>query len=113
MELEKRRKLSILCVAIAATTIVKRRRRSSRQRRLWTHEWLKRREIEGCYAVTFKELKENDEIRYRNFLRMDHETFKTLLQLVHARISRKNTKMRSAMSSGERLTITLRFFTLF
>lgn len=109
MDVEKRRKLSLLCGIIAATTIIKRHRRLIRKRRLWAHEWLMRREVEGFYAMTMKELQEKDEIRYSNFLRMDYATFKTLLQLVDPHISRENTTMRLAISSGERLTITLRF----
>ncbi len=40
---------------------------------------------------------------------MDYATFKALLQLVDPHISRENTTMRLEISSGERLTITLRF----
>ena len=107
--MEKVKKLSILCGVILISTIIKRRRRSIRHRRLWSHEWLMKREVEGFYAVMMKELQEKDEIRYSNFLRMDYETFRTLLQLVDPHISRKNTNMRLAIGSGERLTITLRF----
>ena len=46
---------------------------------------------------------------YRNFVRMNAVTFKTLLNMVAHLIFRKDTNMREAIPPGERLALTLRF----
>ncbi|KAJ8963117.1 hypothetical protein NQ318_018582 [Aromia moschata] len=46
---------------------------------------------------------------WRNYLRMDEETYIELLNLVTPFIKRKDTIMRTAITPHERLTATLRF----
>lgn len=46
---------------------------------------------------------------FKNYLRMDFETFRILLDLVFPIISKQNTKMRESISAEERLTTTLRY----
>jgi hypothetical protein len=102
------RKRRVAILAGVVLLLSKRRRTIQGRRRLWTHEWLKKRDELGFYSNLI-ELKETDEVRYANFLRMDHDTFDILLSLVEEKIARKNTNMRSCISPGERLTITIRF----
>lgn len=45
----------------------------------------------------------------RNFLRMTPEVFKELLNMVRPYIEKKDTVMREAVTTGERLIVTLRF----
>ena len=46
---------------------------------------------------------------WRNYLRMDVDTYTYLLELVTPHIIRENTVMRTAITPHERLTATLRF----
>ena len=46
---------------------------------------------------------------YKNFLRMDHDTFTHLLTAVTPLIEKKDTQFRDAIPPKERLTSTLRF----
>ncbi|XP_031334657.1 uncharacterized protein LOC116164601 [Photinus pyralis] len=46
---------------------------------------------------------------YRNFLRMDGESFDYLLELVRPDIEKKDTNMREAIPASQRLSITLRY----
>lgn len=46
---------------------------------------------------------------YFNYLQMDEETFLELLNLVTPLIKKKSSHLREAMSSHERLTVTLRY----
>ncbi|KAJ8945524.1 hypothetical protein NQ317_004606 [Molorchus minor] len=46
---------------------------------------------------------------YRNFLRMDQESFDNLLDLVRQDIEKKDTKMHEAIPASQRLSVTLRY----
>ncbi|KMQ88306.1 nuclease harbi1-like protein [Lasius niger] len=46
---------------------------------------------------------------FRNYLRMDEDTYTHLLNLVSERINKCDTQLRKAITSHERLTATLRF----
>lgn len=46
---------------------------------------------------------------YKNFLRMNHDTFMNLLTVVGPLIEKRNTKLRDAIPASERLTRTLCF----
>ena len=68
-----------------------------------------RRNQHGAYSSLLKELESEDPSSYRNFLRMDNDTFNELLSLVTPMIEKKSTTMREAISPGERLALTLRY----
>jgi len=55
------------------------------------------------------ELMVTDKTSYRNFLRMDNESFGLLLDKISPMIARKNTVMRDSITPEERLAVTLRF----
>lgn len=94
--------LLVFVIAICAKNIRKRRR----QRTRWCREWLMKRE--QFSHVNLREIRHepND---WRNYLRMDIETYCRLLKLVTPYIEKKNTNMRMSISPHERLTATLRF----
>ncbi|KAJ8943663.1 hypothetical protein NQ318_005665 [Aromia moschata] len=46
---------------------------------------------------------------FKNYLRTDSDTFKTLLDWVSPVISKQNTKMRESIRADERLAFTLRY----
>lgn len=54
-------------------------------------------------------LRDSEPEDYRNFLRMDGESFDNLLELVRPDIEKKDTNMREAIPASQRLSITLRY----
>ncbi|KAK4885232.1 hypothetical protein RN001_001503 [Aquatica leii] len=56
-----------------------------------------------------KELKTNEPEDFRNYLRMNSETFEELLKLVSPHIKKQDTVMRNSIIPEERLVVTLRF----
>lgn len=57
----------------------------------------------------YKELEEEEESLYKNFLRMDIHQFNDLLSLVSPVITKQDTVMRKSITAKDRLILTLRF----
>lgn len=77
------------------------RKIKNRRRSVWVREWTKKDELR-------RELRGGDlgERRlYREFIRMLHDEFEYLLEL----IEKRNTRFREAIPAGERLALTLHF----
>ncbi|KAJ8939877.1 hypothetical protein NQ318_023217 [Aromia moschata] len=79
----------------------------STRRSMWSRQWLLKRQ-HFSHTTLLRELRDepND---WRNYLRMDIDTYTYLLELVTPHIIKENTCMRTAISPHERLTATLRF----
>jgi len=86
-----------------------RKRVKTRKRSVWTREWIAQREKHGAYHNLLQELHATDQASYRNFLRMDEESFTFLLNRVSPLIARQDTVMRRAVKPEERLAVTLRY----
>lgn len=89
-----------------------RKKNKRRRRSIWVREWIEKRQKEGAYGKLLQELRsgDNGEQRlYREFLRMSHQNFEHLLQLVAPLIEKRNTKLRESIPAGERLALTLHF----
>lgn len=56
-----------------------------------------------------KHLRVHEPADFRNYLRMDDNTFKLLVELVRPKISKQTTIMRDPVSVEERLSVTLRY----
>ena len=56
-----------------------------------------------------RELRETDSFSFKNFVRMDGESFSALLEQVSPLLEKQDTNMRKAIPPGERLALTLRF----
>ncbi|XP_063221343.1 uncharacterized protein LOC134530450 [Bacillus rossius redtenbacheri] len=82
-----------------------------RRRRWWTRPWIQRRdEGAGCvHRLVNEELKMEDPESYKNYLRMDEQSFQKLKRVVESRIKKKSTNMRQSISVEKRLSVTLRF----
>lgn len=81
--------------------------KKKRKRKTWCKKWLTKRD-EYTHTRLLKELSA-DPSDYRNYLRMNEETYEKLLSLVTPLIRKKNTVMRTSISPHERLSATLRF----
>lgn len=100
----KKRKFKVaLCAAIYLYMSNKRQKR-----RCWVKGWMENRNKYG-HMPLFHELRDNFPMDFRNYLRMDCESFRILLDLVSPIISKKDTKMRESISAEERLTTTIRY----
>ena len=86
----------------------RRRRYKARCRNTWTKRWIIRRTGQGVYANLLREFNAEDPECFRQFHRLDRESFDSVLALVGPYI-KKNTIMRESIPPGERLSITLRF----
>ena len=102
------------CSAIAAMAAamayhkMKRRRRAA-NRTIWVRKWIQRRETKGSYAMLVNELRLEDPASYKNYLRMDEDTFGHLVRLVTPYVKRCDTNMRQAITPAERVAVTLRY----
>ena len=57
----------------------------------------------------FRELKVEDPEQFRQYHRLNRESFNEILAMVSPLISKQDTHLRMAITSSERLSITLRF----
>ena len=78
-----------------------------RKRKMWMRKWFENRDVYSN-AKLLKELKENHSDDFKNYMRMDDETFHHLLQQVKPYIIKQDTLMRDAIDVETRLSITLR-----
>ena len=69
--------------------------------------WLRRRQ-DCTHERLLQELRLNEPDDYRNFLRMDSTTYDELLAMVTPIIQKEDTVMRYAITTSQRLSITLR-----
>lgn len=78
-------------------------------RSCWIRDWLSRRSSRGSHAFLHGELRTEDANAYRNFIRMDEDTFELLLGLVQEDLKKQDTTFRKAIPVREKLAVTLRF----
>ena len=72
---------------------------------IWIRKWLRRRTHFGQYTRLVQELKKEDEKGYYNFLRMDYNMFKEILQRIEGRITKTTTNLRKPLSPALKLAI--------
>ncbi|KAB0803707.1 hypothetical protein PPYR_00677 [Photinus pyralis] len=81
-------------------------RKKRKKKRIWVRKFLSKRDKVSHTTTILPELEADD---FRNYLRMDEDTYTHLLSLVSARIQKCDTQLRKAITAHERLTATLRF----
>ncbi|KAL4126719.1 hypothetical protein QTP88_010928 [Uroleucon formosanum] len=80
-----------------------------KKRKYWVRNWVARRNTLGASNVLIQELKNEDLMSFKNYLRMDEGHFSYLLSKVEKNIQKQNTFLREALSAKIKLEITLRF----
>ncbi|XP_041863337.1 putative nuclease HARBI1 [Melanotaenia boesemani] len=70
---------------------------------------LQRRTGKGVYGNLLQEIRLEDPESFRQYHRLDRESFERVLETVGPSIRKVDTSMRTSISPGERLAITLRF----
>ena len=84
-------------------------KRRKKKRSVWVRKWLQRRPRLGQYTKLINELKSEDSKAFRNFLRMDYNTFSEILHRIEGRITKAANNFRKPLSAGIKLAITLRY----
>lgn len=79
------------------------------KRLIWTRPWIQNRLVHGAYHALIQELKDDDPRGFKNFLRMDIQSFYELRDKVTPLISKQDTNMRLSIPAEERLALTLRW----
>ncbi|XP_036322199.1 uncharacterized protein LOC118736218 [Rhagoletis pomonella] len=80
-----------------------------KKNREWTKVWREPKSEKGSFAFLTKELLISDKASYKNYLRMTETQFNFLLSFIKEDLRKQDTIMRSAISSAEKLSLTLRF----
>ncbi|CAB4013843.1 Hypothetical predicted protein [Paramuricea clavata] len=68
-----------------------------------------RRQGQGAYANLVKELNAEEPEQFRQYHRIDRQSFESILTMVNPLIVKQDTQMRFSISPRERLTVTIRF----
>ncbi|GFO29311.1 Pol polyprotein [Plakobranchus ocellatus] len=93
---------------VLAFALALRRKTKKKIRRKWAKNWFLKRKKFG-HSKLLDELGCTEPSDFRNFLRMDEDSFDELLELVRPCIKKQDTNMRDAISPTDKLSITLRF----
>ncbi|XP_055846366.1 uncharacterized protein LOC129912239 [Episyrphus balteatus] len=102
-ELKNKKQFILICAGVILNEKMEKRRK-----RKWAKEWLLERTLHSdIYLVNKLKLTEPED--YKCYLRMKDEQFQELLSLVDPFIKKQDTLMRTAISSEQRLILTLRF----
>ena len=85
--------------------LLRRRRRIVRalSRKTWTKRLIMRRQRQGAYANLVSELNVEDPEKFRQFHRLERQHFEQILEMICPVIAKRDTTMRSAICSRERL----------
>lgn len=109
----KKRKLLVITSASALMyyTIVANNNNENkrRKRRFWQKKWLGEREKYSDIKLLNELRVNNEHDDYKNYLRMNGNTFDDLLQRLEPYLKKENTVMRESIPPYERLVATLRF----
>ena len=101
--------LSLHRVALLFILLMRRRRRRAACRTTWSKTWIQKRQGHGVYASLLRELQGEDPEAFRQYHRLDVNSFKYVLKIVEPLIRKKETVMRASICPEERLAVTLRF----
>ena len=77
------------------------------ERRVWTREWIKRREELGAYHTLFRELAAEDILGFGEYMRMPHAKFLALVEVVGPLLTKQETHMRTCIAPNERLALAI------
>src|SRR6478609_1690908 len=78
------------------------------RKRIWINHIVRKRYNEGTFRLLIPKLM-SDEKQFHNFFRINKSSFDFLLTLIEADLTKKDTKMRCAISAKKKLALTLRY----
>lgn len=99
-------------MAAAAATVAAQQEEGKdpkKKKKLWVRPWLKEK---GHYNQLLPDILDcEDHESYMNFHRMDADVFQEILERITPRIQKQDTNMRTTITPGERLSLTLKYLT--
>ncbi|KAG8239714.1 hypothetical protein J437_LFUL019072, partial [Ladona fulva] len=98
-----------LAALVIAYSILKRRRKSEQKRSCWVKPWIMQQSEFSACSMLAKELRIEDPLQFRNFVRMSSQQLQLMVELLGPIIGKKDTKFRTAISVHDRVMVTLRF----
>ena len=104
-ECRRHRKKNFLCCFVVLENEAEEKKK---EKKMWMKKWYQDRN-HYTHENLLGELRQSSSDDYKNFLRMDAETFDELLSLVQPIVQKENTNMREAVCPSMRLSATLRF----
>ena len=102
----------IILYAAIGVMIYNRRKqliKKKQRKRYWRRGIFRDRKLYSEYYTLYQSLRESDREFHYRYLRMSKERFDHLLNLLREKITKKDTKLREAITAEERLVITLRY----
>ena len=86
-------------------------RRAPAPRRWWVRPWVCRRGDFGAYSKLMRELADEDQTAFRNFLRVEPRMFQEILDRIRPRIEQQRPcNYRQPMEAGLKLAVALRYY---
>ena len=83
-------------------------RRGRRMRTIWVREWLSRRSQFGIYEQLLEELRREDVVAFKIFLRVNLAMFREIVDRPTVRLQKKDTWYRKALPVALKDTLSLR-----
>lgn len=105
--LDQKKKLALVSALLYSELIIDKKKKR-KKRLVWQKKWLSDRNIYSNLQL-LKELRTNEPDDYKNYLRMDANTFDDLLGRLKKYLQKQDTTMRQSIPPNERLIATLRF----
>jgi len=102
-------KKKIALCGIILAVCVRKQKQVRAQKSVWCKEWLRRRGELGSHATLLRELHDEREHDFIQYMRMDLNSFYTLLAKVEPYITKQDTHFRQSICAEARLEATLRF----
>lgn len=100
-------KISLVDLAAIAISLDEEVYQSKKRKKLWVHDILKKRKLEGEFVTLYKGLVD-DETKFFQYFRMTKHTFQYILDNISPYLTKQNTTFREAISSLEKLGVCLR-----
>lgn len=94
---------------LIAVIISKRQKEQNKKKRLWARNWIRNRETENISQNLIRDLRNDGVGGFETFFRITPDQFDSLLSKLRPFISKKDTRMRKAISAETRLAITMRY----
>lgn len=98
----------IIAIGVAVGLSCFDEKKKKKQRKKWSKNWLLERK-KYSHMNLLRELQQNEQGDFLNYLRMDEGKFYSVLNLIRPQIEKQDTVMRESVSAEERLIATLRY----
>lgn len=92
---------------VGLAVVLNKKNKKQKKREKWAKDWLLKRKTYS-HVNLLNELR-FEPLDFKNYLRMDEDTYRKLLSMVAPLIQKEDTIMRKSISPHERLSGTLRF----